>query len=113
MQTCNYFPGHVFEREKTELKERYEEQIANLHGELELLRGKLEEEREALAQRYEVEKEALEEQLAQQIREELEVPYYGSCFYGNICIRINKKKVPLAIFKCSCFIGCSYLKHTS
>lgn len=65
--------GHVFERERAELKEKYEEQIAALHQELELLREKLEEEREALAQRYEMEKDSMEDQLAQQIREELEV----------------------------------------
>ena len=67
--------GHVFERESTALKEKYEEQIAALREELEVLRGKLVEEREALALRYDADKEVLEEQLAQQIREELEVSY--------------------------------------
>ena len=67
--------GHVFERESTALKEKYEEQIAALREELEVLRGKLVEEREALALRYDADKEVLEEQLAQQIKEELEVSY--------------------------------------
>ena len=65
--------GHIFERERDELREKYEEQIEVLKQQLTQLQEKLEEEREMLAQRFEGEKEAIEEQLAQQIREELEV----------------------------------------
>ena len=65
--------GHIFEREREELKEKYEEQIELLRQQLAQLQEKLDEERELLAQRFEGEKEAIEEQLAQQIREELEV----------------------------------------
>ena len=65
--------GHIFERERDELREKYEEQIEILKQQLAQLQEKLEEEREMLAQRFEGEKEAIEEQLAQQIREELEV----------------------------------------
>ena len=63
----------MFEREREELREKYEAEIALLRQQLSQLREKLEEEREMLAQRFEGEKEAIEEQLAQQIREELEV----------------------------------------
>lgn len=65
--------GHVFEKEKTELMERYEAQIESMRQELNILQGKLEEEREVLAQRFDNEKELIEEQLAQQLRDELEV----------------------------------------
>lgn len=53
--------------------EKYEDQIQSLRQELNRLEGKVEEEREVLAQRFSGEKEAIEEQLAQQLREELEV----------------------------------------
>ena len=68
-----FITGHVFEREREELKEKYEEQIQLLQQQLDQLQEKLEEERESLAQRFEGDREAIEEQLAQQIREELEV----------------------------------------
>ena len=65
--------GHLFEKERTELVERYEGQIKSLRQELTRLQEKLEEEREVLAQRFDQEKEGIEEQLAQQLRDELEV----------------------------------------
>ena len=70
--TCIHI-GHVFEREMEELKEKYEQQIELLQQQLSQLQERLEEERELLTQRYEGEREAIEDQLAQQIREELEV----------------------------------------
>lgn len=53
--------------------EKYEEQIHTMRDELNRLQEKLEEEREVLAQRFDNEKEVIEEQLAHQLREELEV----------------------------------------
>ena len=65
--------GHVFEREMEELREKYEQQIELLRQQLSQLQEQLEEEKELLTQRYESERETIEDQLAQQIRDELEV----------------------------------------
>ena len=68
-----YVAGHIFEREKTELVEKYEEQIDVLRQELKALQERMEVERDSLGQRYEAEKDRIEEVLAQQIRDEIEV----------------------------------------
>ncbi|WAR18242.1 NINL-like protein [Mya arenaria] len=74
-ETRNSELSHVFEREKSEIQERYENEISLLRGELDRLHGKLDTEREAMVQQYTEQKHSLEEQLAQQIREELEAEF--------------------------------------
>ena len=68
-----------------ELREKYEQQIELLRQQLSQLQEQLEEEKELLTQRYESERETIEDQLAQQIRDELEVRKNLSHCYGNIC----------------------------
>ena len=68
--------GHVFEREKMELQERYEGEMAALRKELEELQVAMETEREHLAREArdsEDQHASLEQAMAQQIRDELQV----------------------------------------
>ena len=90
--------GHVFEREMEELKEKYEQQIELLRQQLSQLQEQLEEEKELLTQRYENEREAIEDQLAQQIREELEVSVAIVTVFREILIKQRERIADKIIF---------------
>ncbi|KAL3873034.1 hypothetical protein ACJMK2_036196 [Sinanodonta woodiana] len=62
----------TFEEERSELIAQHEVKVEELRQQLAEAEQKMEEEREALAQRFEVDREELEEEIATQIREEVE-----------------------------------------